>query len=83
MDTDFWLHSLTGGAIITATLTLARLVLEYALRGQQRENELRIERILQDRLAEADRRYEAERERSAVLEEELRRVSCGRRDTHR
>ena len=83
MNTDFWLHSLTGGAIITATLTLARLVLEYALRGQQRDSDLRIERILQDRLAEADRRYEAERERSAVLEEELRRVKCGNRDTRR
>ncbi len=81
MDTDFWLHSFTGGAIITAAFTLARLVLEYALRGQQHDNELRIEHILQDRLAEADRRYEAERERSALLEEELRRVSCGYRDS--
>jgi hypothetical protein len=83
MDTDFWLHSFTGGALITAAFTLARLVVDYALRGQQRENDQRIERILQDRLAEADRRYEAERERSAVLEEELRRVNCGYRDSRR
>jgi hypothetical protein len=83
MDSDFWLHSLTGGAIITATLTLARLVLEYTLRTQQHDAETRLERILQDRLAEADRRYEAERERSSVLEEELRRVNCGCRDTRR
>ncbi len=83
MDTDFWLHSLTGGALITAALTLARLILEYALRNQQRDAESRLERILQDRLAEADRRYEAERERSAVLEEELRRVSSGCRDIRR
>ncbi len=83
MDTEFWLHSFTGGALITAAFTLARLVLEYALRGQQRDNNQRIEHILQDRLAEADRRYEAERERSAVLEEELRRINCGVRDSRR
>ena len=85
MDSDFWLHSLTGGAIVTAAVTLARVVIEYALRNQQRDADARLERILQDRLAEADRRFErseadlrTERERAATLEDELRRVS-GRR----
>src|SRR5579864_943237 len=91
MDSDFLLHSLGGGAIIAAALTLARLLLDYGLRGgerrselderrrsQQRDAEARLERILQDRLAEADRRLErsdaelrAERVRSASLEHEL------------
>jgi hypothetical protein len=94
MDSDFFWHSVGGGAIIAAALTLARLLLEYGLRGgerrleqddrrraQQRDAEARLERILQDRLAEADRRLErcdlelhAERVRSASLEQELLRV---------
>jgi hypothetical protein len=94
MDSDFLLHSLGGGAIIAAALTLARLLLDYGLRGgerrveqderrrvQQRDAEARLERILQDRLAEADRRLErcdfelhAERVRSASLEQELLRI---------
>ena len=91
MDSDFLLHTLGGGAIIAAALTLARLLLDYGLRGgerrselderrrtQQRDAEARLERVLQDRLAEADRRLErsdeelrAERVRSATLEHEL------------
>lgn len=98
MDPDFFWHTLGGaiggGAIITAALTLARLLLDYGLRGgerrlehderrraQQRDAEARIERILQDRLAEADRRLarcdddlRAERIRSAALESEVLRL---------
>ena len=94
MDSDFLLHSLGGGAIIAAALTLARLLLDYGMRGgerrveqderrrvQQRDAEARLERILQDRLAEADRRLErcdlelhAERVRSASLEQDLLRI---------
>jgi hypothetical protein len=92
MDSDLFWHSLGGGAIIAAALALARLLLDYGLRGgerrlerderrrtQQRDAEARLERILQDRLAEADRRLErsdadlrAERVRSATLEHDLR-----------
>jgi hypothetical protein len=91
MDSDFLLHTLGGGAIIAAALTLARLLLDYGLRGGERRSELderrrahqrdaeaRLERILQDRLAEADRRLERsdaelrdERVRVAALEHEL------------
>jgi hypothetical protein len=94
MDSDFFWHTLGGGAIITAALTLARLLLDYGLRGGERrieqnerrrrqdhDAEARLERILQDRLAEADRRLErsdaelrAERVRSATLEHDLLRV---------
>lgn len=98
MDPDFFWHTLGGaiggGAIITAALTLARLLLDYGMRGgerrlehderrraQQRDAEARLERILQDRLAEADRRLErcddelrAERVRSATLDNELARL---------
>lgn len=94
MDSDFLLHAIGGGAIITAALTLARLLLDYGLRGgerrselderrraQQRDAEARLERILQDRLAEADRRLERseaelrdERLRAAGLEHELARL---------
>jgi hypothetical protein len=71
MDSDFFWHSLGGGAIVAAALTLARLLLEYGFRGrerrlehaerrrgQQRDAEARLERVLQDRLADADRRLE-------------------------
>ena len=91
MDSDFLLHTLGGSAIIAAALTLARLLLDYGMRGgerrleqverrrsQQRDAEARLERILQDRLAESDRRLERsdaelreERVRSASLEHEL------------
>src|SRR5262245_2464854 len=94
MDSNFLLQTLGGGAIIAGALTLARLLLDYGLRGgerraeqaerrrsQQRDAEARIERILQDRLAESDRRLERsdaelreERVRSAALEHELLRV---------
>src|SRR5437588_798757 len=71
MDSDFLLHSLGGGAIIAAALTLARLLLDYGLRGgerrvehderrrvQQRDAEARLERILQDRLAGRSARWD-------------------------
>ena len=94
MDSDFFWHSLGGGAIVAAALTLARLLLEYGLRrgerrlehderrrSQQRDAEARLERILQDRLADADRRlqrYEqdvaSERVRCATLEVEYARL---------
>jgi hypothetical protein len=94
MDPDFFWHTLGGGAIIAAALTLARLLLDYGLRGgerraeqddrrhrQQRDAEDRLERMLQDRLAESDRRLErsdadlrAERVRAATLENELTRL---------
>ena len=64
-------RSLGGGALIAAALTLARLLLENGLRGgerrleheerrrhQQRDAEARLERLLHDRLADADRRLE-------------------------
>jgi hypothetical protein len=80
MDSDFLWHTLGGGALITATLTLTRLLLERdeRRRGQQRDAEARLERILQDRLAESDRRLErsdadlrTERVHAATLEHEL------------
>jgi C4-dicarboxylate-specific signal transduction histidine kinase len=94
MDSDFLWHSIGGGAIIAAALTLARLLLDYGFRGgerraerderrqaRERDAEARLERILQDRLAESDRRLErcdgelrAERVRSAGLEQDLRRL---------
>src|SRR4051812_45775681 len=73
MDPEFLLHSLAGGAILGAALTFARLLLEYTARGvdhrqerderhsmRQRDAEARLERVLQDRLAEAARRLERE-----------------------
>ena len=83
MDPDALWHSLGGGAIIAAALTFARLLLDYGSRasdrrrGEQRDAEARLERVLQDRVAEADRRLErceldlnAERGRRAALEHE-------------
>jgi chromosome segregation ATPase len=94
MDSDFFWHSLGGGAILAAALALARLLLDYGLRGgerradqddrrraHQRDAEARLERVLQDRLTEADRRLErcdaelqSERARAAILEHELVRI---------
>jgi hypothetical protein len=94
MDSDFFWHSLGGGAIVAAALTFARLLLEYGFRGgerrlehderrrgQQRDAEARLERVLQDRLADADRRLEryeqdvsTERVRCATLEHEHARL---------
>jgi hypothetical protein len=88
------MHSLAGGAIVAAALTFARLLLEYGFRGgehrqeaedrrrrTQRDAEARLERVLQDRLADADRRLEhceldlhAERVRCATLENEHARL---------
>lgn len=87
MDPDSIWHTLGGGAILAAALTLARLLLDYGFRGgerrlehddrrrgQERDAEARLERVLQDRLSDADRRLErcqveaqAERLRSAAL----------------
>jgi hypothetical protein len=94
MDSDTYWHAIAGGAIIAAALSLARLLLDYGFRGgerrvehderrraQQRDAEARLERILQDRLADADRRLEryeldvhAERVRCAALEHEFARL---------
>ncbi len=91
MDPTFLWHTLSGGAMITAAVALARLLLDYVVRGgdrgadrqerrlrHDRDAEARLERILQDRLAEADRRLErsdaelsAERVRAAALEHDL------------
>jgi hypothetical protein len=94
MDPDTVWHSLGAGAILAAALTFARLLLDYGFRGgerrleqedrhrtQQRDAEARLERILQDRLSDADRRLDrcelelqAERIRCATLEREHARV---------
>jgi hypothetical protein len=86
---SLWL-SLAGGAAVAAILALTRVLLEYAFHGtdrrievaerryvQQRDAQARLERVLQDRLAEADRRLEryelaahAERLRCASLAHE-------------
>jgi hypothetical protein len=94
MDADPFLHSLAGGAILATALTFARWLLEYGFRGAewraerddrrrrtQHDAEARLERVLQDRLAEADRRLAhaeedtlAERVRVATLEHEHARL---------
>jgi hypothetical protein len=93
MDPEFLLHVLSGGAMITAAVAVARLLLDYLVRGERggdpqerrlrhdRDAEARLERILQDRLAEADRRLErsdaelrAERVRADALEHDLVRL---------
>lgn len=94
MDSDLFWHSLGGGAIVAAALTFARLLLEYGIRGgdrrlehderrrgRQRDAEARLERVLQDRLAEADRRLarfesdaHAEHARCATLEHDNMRL---------
>jgi hypothetical protein len=81
-------HSLGSGAAIAAAVTLVRLGLEFAIRhnerrlehedrrrAHQRDAEARLERLLQDRLSEADRRLErceldmdTERERRFAIE---------------
>jgi hypothetical protein len=113
IDFDFdpvW-HSLGGGACVAAAITLVRIGLDYAFRNgerrferedrrraHQRDAEARLERVLQDRLAEADRRLErcdheldTERERRFALEREcavllrayeLLKEQCRRLDTH-
>ncbi|MBV9578113.1 MAG: hypothetical protein JO057_05935 [Chloroflexi bacterium] len=81
-------------AVLTTVIALARILADYAARTsdrraehtdrrdrQNRDAEARLERILQDRLAEADRRLEradgelrAERVRAATLERDLVRL---------
>ena len=90
MDVDLFWRSVGGGALIAAAIALGRLILEFTVLGaerradederrrcQQRDAEARLERVLQDRLADADRRldrYEldvhTERLRWARLERE-------------
>ena len=70
MDPDFFWHTLAGGTILATAVTFARLLLDYAVRSvdrhaprhdrRQRDAEARLERLLEDRLAEADRRLERE-----------------------
>jgi hypothetical protein len=94
MDPDLVWHSLAGGAILAAAITFGRLLLDYGFRGgerrgdqddrrraHQRDAEARLERVLQDRLAESDRRLErcdaelqSERARATILEHELLRT---------
>jgi C4-dicarboxylate-specific signal transduction histidine kinase len=94
VDPNILWQTLGGGAIIAAALALARLLLDYGMRGGerriehednrrrlQRDAEARLERILQDRLADADRRLErfeqetyTERMRAASLEHEHARL---------
>jgi hypothetical protein len=90
LDLDPDWHSLGGGALVAAVLTLVRIGLDYTFRNserrlereerrgaQQRDAEARLERILQDRLSEADRRLErcelemdGERARRVAIERE-------------
>lgn len=90
LDLDPVWHSLGGGALAAAVLTVVRLGLDYGFRhgerrleredrrgAQQRDAEARLERVLQDRLSEADRRLErcelemdGERERRVAIERE-------------
>jgi len=68
LDIDTLLHGLGGGAALAAAIALARLVVEFLIRrsdrgfdeddrrrGHLRDAESRVERILQERLAQADR----------------------------
>jgi hypothetical protein len=88
LDPDSVLHNVGGGAVVAATVTLVRLGLDYGLRRSSRridhedrersfhrDAEARLERVLQDRLSEADRRLDrcefeigAERARRAALQ---------------
>jgi hypothetical protein len=93
MDQDPLWYSLGGGVLIAAALTFARLVLEHGVprppgppeprpaRSRRRAADARLERLLQERLAEADRRLErceldryTERVRAAALEHEHARL---------
>jgi hypothetical protein len=94
MEIDSLFYAAAGGAILAAALTFGKLLLDYGLRGGegrreaedrhrrlQRDAEARLERILQDRLADADRRldrYElelmSEHIRCATLEREHTRL---------
>jgi len=68
MDSDFLWHSIGGGAIIAAALTLARLLLDYGLRGGER-------RVEQDERRRSQQlELHAERAHAAALEHELLRL---------
>ncbi len=75
-------RSLGGGAVAAAALALLRVGLEYLFRHRdrsldqadrrrtfQRDAEARLERILQDRVSDADRRVERAEQRYAALQE--------------
>lgn len=90
MDSGSLWQSIGGGAAVAAALTLARLWVEYRVRGSDRraeheergrrhqaDAEARLERLLQDRLSDADRRLDrfaldlhAERARCGTLEQD-------------
>jgi len=88
LDFDPLWHTLGSGACVAAALTLVRIGLDYAFRhgerrlehedrrrAHQRDAEARLERLLQDRLSEVDRRLErcqleveTERDRRCAIE---------------
>jgi hypothetical protein len=88
LDFDPLWHTLGSGACVAAALTLVRIGLDYAFRhgerrlenedrrrAHQRDAEARLERLLQDRLSEVDRRLErcqleveTERDRRCAVE---------------
>jgi hypothetical protein len=85
MENDALWQSLGGGAAVAAALTLVRLLVEYRLRSHDRrieheerrrrhqgDAEARLERVLQDRVADADRRLE-----HVVLDLHAERLRCG------
>jgi hypothetical protein len=89
LDLDPDWHSLGGGALVAAVLTLVRIGLDYCFRhgerrleredrrgALERDAEARLERVLQDRLSEADRRLE--RCELEVDSERARRVAIER-----
>jgi hypothetical protein len=74
-DLDSLWRTLGGGALVAAALTLARLLVEQAFKHRdrrldqadrrgsfERDAEARLERLLQDRLSEVDRRLERSQE---------------------
>src|SRR4051794_36976121 len=94
MGTEFdsvW-HAVGGGALVAAILTIARMLLEHGLRHRdrsldqaerrgafERDAEARLERLLQDRLSDSDRRLERcqidlERCQQELIDERERRV---------
>src|ERR1700694_3649690 len=80
-----WILVRSGGGAVAAALTLVRLWVEYRMRGNERRTEheergrrhqadaeARLERVLQDRLAEADRHLER-----VALDLQAERLRCG------
>ncbi len=88
-DLDAMWRAVGGGALVAAALTLARMLLEQAFRQRdrardqversgafERDAEARLERLLQDRLCEVDRRLE--RSQDELDDERQRRVEVER-----